>query len=557
MPTILFLIASLLTMTAQQPTDTSVRQEKLKVERLPDLKIARSGHCVFYAGGELTVVGGRTSGFVLTPTAEYFADGSWHLVPTVYSHDDGLAVVFRDDQRVLIAGGHEKNLGIGQTYEAEMYYPETHSFDGFGCLDRKRALAQGVELSNGEVLIVGNHQGNDAFELFDGHKSFRFVKDVEVWHSAPYILPVGEDDAIVFGSVWRDGKFQPCDTVLRLKGPSFSVPLLKEWNPILFDQNSHCESSFIGDRAKGDYSYLVAALDSDGAVAFLYIRDTVFSLLPTSCPVPMESKWGPIRYHLVAVADRSAQRSYLVGEDSTRRVYVVAVDYAKRPAPITLYCSDPLPSFGDATPVLTPDGNLVIAGGILDNNFSPFSTVWLLKMSDKQETMMTKPNQAKTFLWILAILLLVTVAIVGTFFVVRRHKQEEPSPQEVVAADHTAQDRPDSATDELMARIVGLMETERMYLNPELKVSDVAEALGVPRNAVSNSINSHQGCTFSQFVNDYRMQHAKKLLLDDSDLKISAVGLYSGFANERSFFRAFKSSTGMTPTEWKSLQDRH
>lgn len=530
---------------ATPPADTALKQRQLIVERLPDLNLARSGHNVFYAGNELTVVGGRTSGFVLTPTAEYFADGAWHLLNTVYPHDDGLAVVLGDGQRVLLAGSHEKNLGIGQTYEAEIYYPTTHSFEGFGCLDRKRAMAQGAELANGEVVITGNHQGNDAFEIFDGHKTFRFAKDVEVWRSVPYVLPIGKEDVMVFGNVWRDGRSQPCDTVLRLQGASFTVPLLKEWIPVMNDQNSHCVSSFIGDKAAGDYSYLVTAHNSDGEVAFLYIRDTVFSLLPTTCPVPMVSEWGRIIYRQVAVADRSAQRAYLVGTDSTGRVYVVAVDYGKNPAPLTLYYSDPLTDFGDMTPVLTPDGNLVMVGGIIDNNFSPLSSVWLLKMSDKEDALLAKPSRLRTLWWLLATLFLAAVAL---FFIIRR-KKAIPAPQETVAKETSG-----DSTDELMARIVALMENERLYLNPELKVGDVADVLGVSRNAVSACINSHQGCSFSQYVNDYRLQHAKRLLNESPDMKISAVGLESGFANERSFFRAFKTATDMTPKEWKDLK---
>ena len=56
-------------------------------ERLADLNIPRSGHSAFFANGEVTVVGGHTSGFVLTPTAEYYKDGEWHLLKTVYPHD--------------------------------------------------------------------------------------------------------------------------------------------------------------------------------------------------------------------------------------------------------------------------------------------------------------------------------------------------------------------------------------------------------------------------------------------------------------------------------------
>ena len=57
---------------------------------------------------------------------------------------------------------------------------------------------------------------------------------------------------------------------------------------------------------------------------------------------------------------------------------MLRVDYDKRPAPLTLYYTDPLPDFGDTTPVLTPEGNLVITGGITDDNFAPFASVWPL-----------------------------------------------------------------------------------------------------------------------------------------------------------------------------------
>ena len=47
----------------------------MHVERLPELNIPRSAHSLVYAGGELTVIGGHTTGFLLTNTAEYYKDG--------------------------------------------------------------------------------------------------------------------------------------------------------------------------------------------------------------------------------------------------------------------------------------------------------------------------------------------------------------------------------------------------------------------------------------------------------------------------------------------------
>ena len=500
-------------------------------ERLPDLNIPRAGHNVFYVGGELTVVGGHTSGFVLTPTAEYFSDGAWHLVPTVYHHDNGMAVVMSDGQKVLLAGGHDKNLGIGQSFEAEMYNSLTHTFEGFGSLERNRALAQGVELTDGQVLISGNHKDNDGFEVFDGKKSFSFVKDVSIWRSSPYILPIKTGDVISFGSVWR-GRFEPCDTVDRLNGEPFTVPLLNDWMPLLYDQNNHANESFIGDKTTGDYSYLIAAKNFNGEVAFIHVKDIVFSLLETTIPVPTMTEFGSIKYDRPAIADRSAKRAYLVGNDTTNRVYVVAVEYDKHPAPLTLYNIGPLEDFGDATPILTADGDLIIAGGIIDDNFAPLASVWLIHIGTEKALVEAETSRDLTWLWVLGGLLL-AIAIVVAIRYDRRHRTKS-----------------EIATDELMARIIQLMETQQLYLNQDLKVSDVANALGVHRNAISACINAQKGCSFNQFINDYRVEYAKKLLRETDEIKIAHICHEAGFATESTFFRAFKASTGMTPKEW-------
>ena len=576
-------------LTGQPVADTSFVQKKIEAVRLPDMNMPRAFHNVFYANGELTVVGGHTSGFVMTRTAEYYSEGAWHLMNTVYMHDNGIAVVMDEGQRVLIAGGHEKDLGVGQTYGAEMYYPESHTFNGFGNLDRKRAFAQGVVLNNGQVVIAGNHQGHDAFEIFDGQKYFHHVKDFAPLRFSPYLLPVASDDAIVFGSVWRNDGFQPCDTVERLKGEPFREPLLSEWMPMFYDGNSHFESAFIGDKAKDDYSYIVAAHHTNGEVAFIHVHDTVFTLLPTECPVPTQSKWGSIDYYRPAVADPQNHRTYLVGHDTTGRVYVVTAEYDRHPAPLTLYYTDPLEDFGFTTPILTPDGDLVITGGLAHDNFTPFASVWLLPMSGSKPatavaTDDTHPN--KSVWWIISgVLLLGACALALRRFAsltnvempcIRRSQSDDlrggttkqsttndngllrcarnDKPAfESVPDEETPAPQPDSASNELLARITELMETERLYLNPNLKLTDVADALAVHHKAVSACINA-QGCSFNQWINDYRLRHAKNLLQQMPDMKISTVALESGFANERTFFRVFKDVTGMSPKEWAAQQ---
>lgn len=170
---------------------------KIEAKRLPDMNIPRAGHALFYANGELTVAGGHTNGFVPTPTAEYFKDGKWHLMQMVYSHDFGISAVLKSG-KVLLAGGCEQPSGIGQTFNAELYDPETHTFRGFGILQRKRVWASAIELDSGEVVIAGNWYHHDGIEMFyeaqsnkGDHQfrhSFTYIRDVATQRATPYVL---------------------------------------------------------------------------------------------------------------------------------------------------------------------------------------------------------------------------------------------------------------------------------------------------------------------------------------------------------------------------------
>ena len=168
----------------------------------------------------------------------------------------------------------------------------------------------------------------------------------------------------------------------------------------------------------------------------------------------------------------------------------------------------------------------------------------------------TSASPLRIWWWLLGGLL---IALSATM-VLRVHKRRKitsltPQEMDQVAESESAL-QTDNGSNELMNRIIQLMETQHPYLNPELKLSDIADAIGVHRNAISAIINSQQGCTFSHFVNDYRLRHAKRLLLETSDMKVSTVGMNSGFANERSFYRSFKAATGLTPKEWKEQQNK-
>lgn len=526
-------------------------QVPLHVERLADLNIPRIGHQVFCTGGEVVVAGGHTAGFVPTPTAEYYRDGAWHLIDMIYSHDQG-GMMQTADGEILLFGGHEKELGIGQTFTIERYDPASHSFKGYGCMEKKRCFANTLPMDSGCVIISGNWFQDDCIELYDGSRQNKFVKPVSQHRSLPHILRTAPDNAIIFAA--RDIHANDFDAIIvdRLKGDPFSVPLFETWRPYCYPIGYH-GSCFIGDDSKDEYINLIQVMQGDTVMAVARAEGEKFSLLPTVSPIPMQSQWGPITWYCHILADRKVSRAYIVGygeDEDDHRIYVAAIDYQKTPAPITLYYSEPQEGIGRVQPVLTNDGDLMMAGGVMEhnNNYDASAAVYLLHVS----TEASYPIQASNTNWWLWFVLssLVLAGIMVVIFVLYRKKYTLPTVNELnVDKDTTA-----IGNAELMEQICHYMDEQQPYLDSNLKVQDVADALGTNRTYISVCINSQKGCSFNQFVNSYRIDHAKRLLRQYPDKKISEVGTASGFSTEVSFFRTFKTITGVSPSEWRENQ---
>lgn len=523
---------------------------KVDAERLPDLNVARSGHMTLLVNGEPTVFGGHTKGFLPTSTVEYLHDGQWHVLQTTYTHDDGLFVPLNNG-KVLMAGGHEKSLGIGQSFEVETYDPALHSFDGFGCLDTKRCLASGSRLSNGQVVISGNWYEDDALEVFDSKENFVHAKATAQNRTIPYIFHTAADDAIIFSPLNAHG--QSTDTIIidRLKGEPFLSPFFEKWKPLQIWQTFNSDDSFIGNISKGNYAYLLPVTDRDGQLAIAKAEGASFSLLPTACTIPMTTTWGKINYLSHVIVDRGAQRGYLCGFGEDQRIYILAIDYAQMPASLVLYHTEPLPVPMFSIPMLTANGNLMMAGGTLHDNFKPSNQVYLLRVGNSETT---TPCLSRWKLFVICFLLI--AAILLLVIMIKRIQHHKG-----VTNEHTANasisDTPQLSTaDEILInRICKYIEKEKPYLNSRFKITDLANALGTNRNAISACINTQKACNFTQFVNQYRVEYAKHLMLSKPDIKIFEIYVAAGFANETTFFRAFKNVTGMTPNEWKSTNN--
>ncbi len=107
----------------------------------------------------------------------------------------------------------------------------------------------------------------------------------------------------------------------------------------------------------------------------------------------------------------------------------------------------------------------------------------------------------------------------------------------------------------LGARIERLFSQERIFLNPGLKISDVAAAVGSNRTYVSNYFNREASSTFYDYVNALRIEHACRLLADSDD-SVKVIADKSGYNSPQAFIRVFTKIKGISPTDYRQNVNR-
>ena len=107
-----------------------------------------------------------------------------------------------------------------------------------------------------------------------------------------------------------------------------------------------------------------------------------------------------------------------------------------------------------------------------------------------------------------------------------------------------------------IAQLLEWMTTQKLYLQGDLKLAEVAETLNLSPNNLSQMINEQLGKNFYDFVNGYRVEAAQKLLLDPAqdNLTLLAIAYEAGFNSKSTFNSVFKKHCQVTPSEYKKLR---
>jgi AraC-like DNA-binding protein len=106
---------------------------------------------------------------------------------------------------------------------------------------------------------------------------------------------------------------------------------------------------------------------------------------------------------------------------------------------------------------------------------------------------------------------------------------------------------------ELADMIIKAIEKEKLFTESELSLQDLANKIRCAPHQASQAINEGLKKSFYDVINGYRVEEAKRLLIDPKNMNytILSVGFEAGFNSKTTFNTVFKKFTGVTPTEYR------
>lgn len=89
------------------------------------------------------------------------------------------------------------------------------------------------------------------------------------------------------------------------------------------------------------------------------------------------------------------------------------------------------------------------------------------------------------------------------------------------------------------------------HYTEDISLGKIAKMFGYNEKYLSHTLHHLTGIHFRQFLTSYRINYAKTLLINEPDSDMTTIALNCGFSATNTFYRAFRESVGMTPTEYK------
>ena len=100
-------------------------------------------------------------------------------------------------------------------------------------------------------------------------------------------------------------------------------------------------------------------------------------------------------------------------------------------------------------------------------------------------------------------------------------------------------------------KLENLVQGESLYLNPNIRLKDLAKRMDISSHHLSQLLNQHYHASFFDYINKYRVEKAKELIKKHPERILMHIAFDSGFNNKTSFVNAFKKFEKATPSKFK------
>ncbi len=206
--------------------------------------------------------------------------------------------------------------------------------------------------------------------------------------------------------------------------------------------------------------------------------------------------------------------------------------------------------------------------GVLNKNLVPVQTLWLkqvlgvglllclisltvLLLDQFVFDFKLSIRQMYYFIWICLSLLIYCLGFLGVYHVGVFNQRKEIRSIEI--DKHKGVQTP-NLKPHLFEEIDKSIREEKLYLNPLLNLTFLADKFNLSEGYISQHINTYTEGNFSSYINSLRIEQAKGLLkgTEYAHFTVLAIGLESGFNSKTSFYNAFKKHTGMSPIQYRN-----
>lgn len=191
------------------------------------------------------------------------------------------------------------------------------------------------------------------------------------------------------------------------------------------------------------------------------------------------------------------------------------------------------------------------------------------KISKINETLATKKAENRMLIVGAAALLLITVLVIFFLFyrnrtlkqLYERNIEVMKSLQFITSEINTPKQTDEVANEnenetnlkKIFDRLLLAFENDKIYTNPTLSLSETADKVKSNDKYVSAAISEYANMNYSNFINYYRINEAKRLIYENGHFNLNDVMYACGFNSRTTFYNSFKKHTGMSPKQFKEI----